>query len=1135
MEKLEELSLISKLSLEVLNHTGINDKTLAEFILDLHKNSKSLASFKKKLKKVGAEFDDSFIFNIDRIIRAFNTSNESAANAENDTEQNDGGWFEENEDKVYRAKKYPGLAIPDNYNHAKKLEEDLKVAEDTLSGFESLLRNSKESEQDEFGRKRRADSPDDEDDDGFRRKRYYEGRGRSDKEDRGRGKGRDRTDEMDTEPVLYKIYSGEVTNIKDFGAFVALDGIRSSRRVEGMVHISNLRNGGRVSHPSDVVSRRQKVFVKVMSIAGSRIGLSMKDADQETGADLTPNLRVRTREEILEEEARNPDRPERNEQSQFAEEPKRRKRLTSPERWDLKQLIASGVLSVKDYPDFDEDLGTLNYEEKEEELDIEIKEEEPLFLRGQARSGAISPIKIVKNPDGTLNRAALSGAALAKERRELKQQQAAAEFEAIPKDLNQPWVDPLANPADKMFAQDLKTFGMVGDQVPEWKKKTFNKATSYGKITNLSIKEQRQSLPIYKYRDEFIRAVHDHQVLVVIGDTGSGKTTQMTQYLAEEGFANRGMIGCTQPRRVAAMSVAKRVAEEVGCRLGQEVGYSIRFEDCTSPDTKIKYMTDGLMMRECLVDSELSKYSVIILDEAHERTMSTDVLFGLLKQTVKKRPDLKLIVTSATLDATKFSNYFFKCPILTIPGRTFPVEILYAKEPETDYLDAALIAIMQIHLTEPAGDILLFLTGQEEIDTSCEILYERMKSLGPSVPELIILPVYSALPSEMQSRIFEPAPPGSRKVVIATNIAETSITIDGIYYVVDPGFVKQNTYDSKLGMDALVVVPISQAQARQRAGRAGRTGPGKCYRLYTEPAYLNEMLPNPIPEIQRINLSNVVLTLKAMGVNDLISFDFMDPPPAQTLLNAMELLYHLSALDDEGLLTRLGRKMAEFPLEPSLSKMLISSVDLGCSEEILTIVAMLSVQNVFYRPKEKQAQSDSKKARFHQQEGDHLTLLTVYNAWAASKFSNPWCFENFIQARSMRQAQDIRKQLMTIMDRYKQDIVSCGKNYQKVVKAIVGGFFKHAAKKDPTEGYKTLTEGTPVFVHPSSALFNRQPEWVVYHELVLTSKEYMREVVAIDPKWLVEMAPAFYKTTDVNKLSKRKKQEKLEPLFNRYV
>jgi len=944
---------------------------------------------------------------------------------------------------------------------------------------------------------------------------------------------------LDDAPVLYKIYNGKVTSLRDFGAFVQLEGIK--KRCEGMVHISALRSGGaRVNHPREVVTRGQKVKVKVMTVAGNRIGLSMKDVNQETGEDLTPHLRVKTAEEIKEEEARNPLRSSYGEVKVIDDSDtssnSKVKRLSSPEKWEIKQLIASGVLDPSEYPTFDEENGLLNTEETEEEMDIEIKEEEPFFLRGHTRQTVqLSPVKIVKNPDGTLNRAALAGAALAKERREIKQQQANAEMDELPKDLNKPWVDPMPENGERTFAQDLR--GITHDpnaNISEWKRKTFNKATTFGKITNLSIKEQRESLPIFKLRDSLVKAVMDNQILVVVGDTGSGKTTQMTQYLAEEGFADHGRIGCTQPRRVAAMSVAKRVAEEVGCRVGQEVGYTIRFEDCTSPETRIKYMTDGMLLRECLIDPDLTSYSVIMLDEAHERTISTDIMFGLLKQTVKRRPDLKVIVTSATLDAEKFSAYFYNCPIFSIPGRTYPVEILYTKEPESDYLDAALITIMQIHLNEPAGDILLFLTGQEEIDTAAEILYDRMKALGPLVPELIILPIYSALPSEMQSKIFEPAPPGARKVVIATNIAETSITIDGIYYVVDPGFVKQSAYDPKLGMDSLVVVPISQAQARQRSGRAGRTGPGKCYRLYTEAAYQNEMLPNSVPDIQRENLSNTVLTLKAMGINDLLHFDFMDPPPVQTLITALEQLYQLGALDEEGLLTKLGRKMAEFPLDPSLSKMLIYSTQLGCSDEILTIVAMLNVQNIFYRPKDKQAKADEKKAKFHQPEGDHLTLLTVYNAWKASKFSNPWCYENFIQARSMRRAQDVRKQLLGIMDRYHQDIISCGRNYKKVLIAICGGYFRHAAKKDPQEGYKTLVEGTPVYIHPSSSLFNKSPDWVIYHELVLTTKEYMREIITIDPKWLVEVAPNFFKPADPNKISKRKRQEKLEPLFNRF-
>jgi ATP-dependent RNA helicase DHX8/PRP22 len=291
-----------------------------------------------------------------------------------------------------------------------------------------------------------------------------------------------------------------------------------------------------------------------------------------------------------------------------------------------------------------------------------------------------------------------------------------------------------------------------------------------------------------------------------------------------------------------------------------------------------------------------------------------------------------------------------------------------------------------------------------------------------------------------------------------------------------------------------------------------------------------------VPEIQRTNLGTTVLTMKAMGVNDLLNFEFMDPPPAQTLVSAMENLWVLGALDEEGLLTRLGRRMAEFPLEPPLSKVLIASVDLGCSEEALTVVAMLSVGNIFYRPKEKQGQADQKRAKFFQAEGDQLTLLVVYEAWKATRFSSPWCFENFVQARSMKRAQDVRKQLLTIMDRYRLEMVSAGKNYNKVRKAIASGFFMNAAKKDPAEpgGYRTLEENTPVYIHPSSALFNKAPDWLCYHELVLTTKEYMREVMAIDPKWLTELAPRFFKASDPNKMSRQKRMQKIEPLYDRF-
>ncbi|XP_046964706.1 ATP-dependent RNA helicase DHX8 [Vanessa cardui] len=1252
--KLEHLSLVSKICTELDNHLGLNDKDLAEFIIDLADKNPYFDDFKKALIENGAEFSDSFMTNLLRIIQHMKpVPCEKEKSDDKDNKSNP------------LANKFPGLAIPNDkppvFTSDEESDDDKKntrltskeifkveskgkessskdAVDEAMAALEALApsnsniksddtkkenirkrerehskdrkdsRIKRDSSRDKKSRRsverqsrtrdKRSRSRDRRSRSRDRRSRSRDRRSRSrDRRSRSRGRDRRRRSKsrqrhrsrsreryrrsrsrnrrsksrsqsrgredrsryrdsefvkkprkkspdvaMSDDPEPGKIYGGRVANIVPFGCFIQMEGLR--KRWEGLVHISQLRAEGRVTNVSDVVSRGDKVKVKVLSVTGQKVSLTMKDVCQETGKDLNPASHAHLE---AEREGRNPDRPppaatvlaglqgglDPDEDSSR----KRVTRISSPERWEIKQMISSGVIDKSELPDFDEETGLLPKDEDgEADIEIELVEEEPPFLQGHGRAlHDLSPVRIVKNPDGSLAQAAMMQSALAKERREQKMLQREQEMESLPTGLNKNWIDPLPEADGRALAANMRGTGITPQDLPEWKKHVIGgKKSSFGKKTNLSLLEQRQSLPIYKLRDELTKAISDNQILIVIGETGSGKTTQITQYVCECGLAARGRVACTQPRRVAAMSVAKRVAEEFGCRLGQEVGYTIRFEDCTSPDTVIKYMTDGMLLRECLMDLDLKSYSVIMLDEAHERTIHTDVLFGLLKQAVQKRPELKLIVTSATLDAVKFSQYFFEAPIFTIPGRTFPVEVLYTKEPETDYLDASLITVMQIHLREPPGDILLFLTGQEEIDTACEILYERMKSLGPDVPELIILPVYSALPSEMQTRIFEPAPPGSRKVVIATNIAETSLTIDGIYYVVDPGFVKQKVYNSKTGMDSLVVTPISQAAAKQRAGRAGRTGPGKCYRLYTERAYRDEMLPTPVPEIQRTNLATTVLQLKTMGINDLLHFDFMDAPPVESLIMALEQLHSLSALDSEGLLTRLGRRMAEFPLEPNLSKILIMSVALQCSDEILTIVSMLSVQNVFYRPKDKQALADQKKAKFNQPEGDHLTLLAVYNSWKNNKFSNAWCYENFVQIRTLKRAQDVRKQLLGIMDRHKLDVVSAGKNTVRIQKTICSGFFRNAAKKDPQEGYRTLVDSQVVYIHPSSALFNRQPEWVIYHELVQTTKEYMREVTTIDPKWLVEFAPAFFKFSDPTKLSKFKKNQRLEPLYNKY-
>lgn len=462
-----------------------------------------------------------------------------------------------------------------------------------------------------------------------------------------------------------------------------------------------------------------------------------------------------------------------------------------------------------------------------------------------------------------------------------------------------------------------------------------------------TLKQQRESLPVYRVRDELIQVLRENNVVVIVGETGSGKTTQLTQYLHEEGVTEYGMIGCTQPRRVAAVSVAKRVSEEMGCELGQTVGYAIRFEDCTSRETKIKYMTDGILLRESLTDPDLEQYSVIIMDEAHERSLNTDILFGVLRKVLQSRRDLKLIVTSATLDASRFSQFFGGVPTFHIPGRTFHVEKYYSKTPCEDYVDAAVKQVLAIHLSHPPGDILVFMTGQEDIEATCYVIAERIQQIGETVPPLTVLPIYSQLPSDLQAKIFQPSP--ARKCIVATNIAETSLTVDGIRYVIDSGYCKLKVFNPRIGMDSLQITPISQANADQRAGRAGRTGPGHCYRLYTELAYAREMLLSTIPEIQRTNLGNVVLLLKSLGIDNLLQFDFLDPPPQENILNSMYQLWILGALDNTGDLTPLGRKMVEFPLDPPLSKMLLIGEELGCTAELVIIVSMLSVPSIFYR------------------------------------------------------------------------------------------------------------------------------------------------------------------------------------------
>lgn len=643
------------------------------------------------------------------------------------------------------------------------------------------------------------------------------------------------------------------------------------------------------------------------------------------------------------------------------------------------------------------------------------------------------------------------------------------------------------------------------------------------------IQEVRKSLPVFQLRESFLRSISQNQVLIVVGETGSGKTTQLPQYLYEEGYTKSSnpdailKIGCTQPRRVAATSVATRVAEEVGCILGEEVGYSIRFEDVCSDKTAIKYVTDGMLLREFMTDPLLSSYSALMIDEAHERTVSTEIVLTLLKDIIKERKDLKLIIASATINASKFSDYFDGAPIFNIPGRRFPVDICYTKSPEANYIQAAITTIFQIHLKEDVpGDILVFLTGQEEIETMEETLNEACQKLGDLIKTMIVAPIYANMPPKLQQRIFEPTPSQSRKVILATNIAETSITIDGVRYVIDPGYVKENVFNPSTGMESLVIVPCSRASADQRAGRAGRVGPGKCYRLYTKWSFYNELQPNPTPEILRVNLSTVVLLLLSMGITDLVHFDFMDPPNSQTLVKSLELLYALGALNAKGELTKTGRKMAEFPMDPMFSKCLLRSSDFSVTAETLSIMAMLSESgSLFYRPKDKKEQADKKKLSFFHEAGDHLALLNIWEQWSESGFSNIWCEDNFLQYRTLKRAKDIRMQLERLCRKIGLEVEpqkDTSNRTIKIQKTLLSGFFPNVARLSKLgTSYVLLKKKQAVFIHPSSNLFTVKPppKLLLYHELVLTSKEYMRSCMIIEEKWIQELAQHYYHEADM--------------------
>ena len=621
-----------------------------------------------------------------------------------------------------------------------------------------------------------------------------------------------------------------------------------------------------------------------------------------------------------------------------------------------------------------------------------------------------------------------------------------------------------------------------------------------------------ESLPVSQRKAEIEKLLSEHQVIVVAGETGSGKTTQLPKMCLELGFGNLGTIGHTQPRRIAARSVAARIAEELQTELGDLVGYKVRFNDQISDNTQIKLMTDGILLAEIQTDRFLNQYSCLIIDEAHERSLNNDFILGYLKQLLPRRPDLKVIITSATIDVERFSKHFNNAPIIEVSGRTYPVEVRYrpvVEEDDQDQLQGILNAVDELQ-AEGRGDILIFMSGEREIRDTAEALQKQ------NLKHTEILPLFARLSAQEQNKIFHPS--GLNRIVLATNVAETSLTVPGIKYVIDPGTARISRYSYRTKVQRLPIDPISQASANQRKGRCGRVSEGICIRLYSEEDF-NNRPEFTDPEILRTNLASVILQMTALGLDDIEAFPFVDAPDKRHIQDGVKLLEELGAFEtvqtksgEKRRLTTIGRQLAQLPVDPRLAKMLLSAVDFGSVYEVMIIVSALSIQDPRERPTDKQQASDEKYRRFADKKSDFLAFLNLWNyvqeqqkELTKNQFRRQ-CQKDFLNYLRIREWQDIYQQIRLAVREMGLPINSEKAEYQQIHTALLSGLLSHIGLKEAEKQQYLGARNAHFAIFPNSVLFKKQPKWVMAAELVETSKLWGRMVAEIEPEWIEPLA-----------------------------